>query len=151
MKKMLILSFTLSISVCISQGDNQGTIDLNKPVKDIVADTPSVSTIEKKVVVSMGAQYTGGEPAMAKFLRENLKYPKSAKDAGKGGTIYIVLSIAADGAIAEVKTLKATPACPECDEEALRVVKLMPPFVPALQDGIPVASYFNVPIKFTPR
>jgi protein TonB len=38
---------------------------------------------------------------------------------------------------------------PECDAEAIRVVKKMPKWKPGKQMGKPVRCYFNLPIRFT--
>ena len=47
--------------------------------------------------------------------------------------------------------MKSIENCPECNEEAVRVIEIMPPWKPGKQNGKPVSVYFNMPINFTIR
>jgi protein TonB len=53
-----------------------------------------------------------------------------------------------DGSISNVSVLRGAPDCPECDKEAVWVIKSMPNWVPAKVNGQPVNSYFNLPVRF---
>jgi protein TonB len=55
-----------------------------------------------------------------------------------------------DGNISNVKVQRGITDCPDCDAEAVRVVKTMPKWKPAENDGKPIKSWFNLPIKFNP-
>lgn len=97
------------------------------------------------------AQFPGGMAAMKKFIAENLVYPEEAKAAGIQGKCYLNFVVGADGKISNIGVKRGVPDCPACDAEAIRVVKLMPDWIPGAQNGKPVKMAFNLPITFTPN
>ncbi len=103
----------------------------SSPVFTIVEEMPS---------------FPGGEAERNKFLSENITYPKQAAENGIQGTVYISFIVSAGGKIEDVKILKGIGG--GCDEEALRVVKLMPHWKPGRQDGKAVRTLFNMPVYF---
>jgi TonB family protein len=90
--------------------------------------------------------YPGGEKAMYAFMLENIKYPEEAKKAGAVGTVFISVNVEPDGRISEVKIIRGFRN--DCDKEALRVVKLMPNWIPGKVNGKAVKTNFVLPIKF---
>ncbi len=92
------------------------------------------------------AEYPGGQAAMYKFINTNLQYPKNGSCVE--GNVYIKFCIEADGSITNIKVAKGFYK--ECDEEAVRVISMMPKWSPALEYGTkkPIKSYFTVPCKF---
>lgn len=98
-------------------------------------------------VVEDAPAYPGGEEARMKYLRDNIKYPQMAKESGIQGTVYVTFVVERDGNVTDVKVLRGIGG--GCDEEAVRVVKLMPRWNPGKQRGKAVRVQFNVPIKFT--
>lgn len=101
--------------------------------------------------IEFGKQYTadempsfpGGQEAMSKFMRKHLKVSSSAST---GGIIVITFDVDAEGNISNHKLLKGLN--PRLDEEAMRVIKLMPKWVPAKinKDGRPFS--YTLPIRF---
>ncbi len=91
--------------------------------------------------------YPGGEEAMYKFIGNNIKYPNIAREKEITGTVIVTFVVEEDGAISGVQLLKGIGE--GCDEEALRVVKSMPKWIPAKQNGVNVKCRFNLPIRFT--
>ena len=98
-------------------------------------------------VVEEQPSYPGGDDARVKFLQANIKYPEEAKELGTQGKVFVTFVVEVDGSITDVKVLRGIGA--GCDEEAIRVVKSMPKWVPGKQRGVPVRVQFNLPIKFT--
>jgi TonB family protein len=88
----------------------------------------------------------GGISGMYKYLSKNIKYPKEAKKARVSGRVYIKMVIEKDGSIGEVKVLQGIGF--GCDEEAVRVIKSMPNWKPAYQNGNPVRIYYQMPVVF---
>lgn len=79
---------------------------------------------------------------MMQFVFSNLKHP----DGNPGGEATATFVVKASGEIANVKiTHKLTEAC---DEELIRVVKLMPKWLPAEKDGKAVDMEWEVSAKF---
>jgi protein TonB len=98
-----------------------------------------------KVVETM-PQFTGGEEARIKYMISSVKYPDDAKEKGIQGTVYVSFIVEKDGKISGAKVVKGIGK--SCDEEALRVVKAMPKWIPGTQKGKPVRVQFNMPIRF---
>ena len=92
-------------------------------------------------------QYIGGDKARIEFLKENIKYPLEALNKKIQGSVYVTFVINEDGSLSNIKILKGIGG--GCDEEVLRVVKLMPNWKPGKQKGKPVMVQFNMPVKFT--
>jgi len=98
------------------------------------------------VIVDEFPKYPGGDEARIKFLQENVKYPKVAVYNGIKGIVYITFIVEKDGTMSNIKLLQGIGG--GCDEEALRVAKLMPKWVPGKRKGQPVRVYLNMPIRF---
>lgn len=81
------------------------------------------------------------------FLAANPKYPPEARRKRVTGKVMIRFAVEKDGTISEARTLHDIGS--GCGEEALRVVKQMPKWKPALQQGHPVKSYYTLPVNFT--
>ncbi len=92
-------------------------------------------------------EFPGGLSALYEFLKDNVNYPDFAKQVGIQGTVYLCFVIEKDGFISNVEILRGIGG--RCDEEAVRVVKSMPPWKPGRQMGRPVRVAYKLPIKFT--
>lgn len=112
-------------------------------VKKINTDTSN----EVYIIVEEPPLYPGGDDARVKFLRENIIYPEEARENQIQGTAYITFVVNQDGSIVDVRGLASPDR--SLEEEAIRVVKLMPKWIPGKQRGKPVRVQFNMPIKFT--
>lgn len=99
-------------------------------------------------VVQQQAQFKGGRNALAKYMQENYKQPKAVQRLGITGKVYIKFVITKKGEITQAEVTRGIENCPECNEEALRLIKMMPNWDPALQNGEPVSVYFTMPIAF---
>ncbi|MFC2111538.1 energy transducer TonB [Bacteroidota bacterium] len=93
--------------------------------------------------------YVGGEQARIDFINANLKYPELAKEQGIQGTVYVTFIVEKDGSLSEAKIIRGIGG--GCDEEAIRIVKLMPNWNPGKLRGNAIRIHlpFNMPIKFT--
>lgn len=70
-----------------------------------------------------GAVYTGGQKAMLLFIQNNLQYPPEALAAKVEGTVRIRFSIDHTGKV--FKSQVITSLGYGCDEEAIRLVRLL--------------------------
>jgi TonB family protein len=104
-------------------------------------------TTQLFLVVEQMPEFPGGEEALYRFLNENIHYPDSAKTAGIQGRVFITFVVNTDGSISDVRILRGIGG--GCDEEALRVVKSMPNWIPGTQHGKPVRVQYNLPVKFS--
>ncbi len=67
--------------------------------------------------------YPGGKEAMLQFIRETLKYPEEALKNKIEGKVYIAYQVNDNGEVTEARVIKGIGH--GCDEEAIRVVKLL--------------------------
>ena len=112
----------------------------NKKVK-IIDD---VSTVP--MIVSEMPEYIGGDNARMEFIAGNVVYPTMAKEVGIQGTVYIKFIVEPDGTMSHIELLRGIGG--GCDEEALRVIKMLPKWIPGKQNGNPVRVWFTLPIRF---
>lgn len=110
-------------------------------VEEAVDETPPVRFAEEM------PEFIGGMEAMYSFLQKELTYPEVARNNGIQGTVLLEFVVERDGSVSNVKPLVSL--FPECDAEAIRVVKKMPKWKPGKQMGKAVRCYFNLPIRFT--
>jgi len=105
--------------------------DNNQSVFSVVEDMPS---------------FPGGNDALSKFISTNLKISDMNLPEGKNSTVYLAFIIRKDGKVDNVKVIQGLGK--SFDEEALRVINLMPKWIPGKQNGKAVDTYFNMPINF---
>ncbi len=134
--------------------EEEFTIDFDADVFTEVQEfTPIIFEAEEEVdeeviftVVEDQPEFPGGEAARQKFLEDNLRYPQMAREAGIQGTVFITFVVERDGSVTDVRILRGIGG--GCDEEAVRVVRMMPRWEPGRQRGQPVRVQFNMPIRF---
>ena len=82
----------------------------------------------------------------AAFIKRNLQYPIQAKENNISGKAYVSFVVEKDGSLTDVKV--ATEIGGGCGNEAVRIVKLMPKWIPAKQYGANVRCQMVIPIEF---
>ncbi|MEI6885282.1 MAG: energy transducer TonB [Bacteroidota bacterium] len=90
--------------------------------------------------------YPGGYEALFKFILANVKYPSEAMKKNLQGKVLVSFNIATDGSVANVAVKQGLGS--GCDEEAVRVINLMPKWKPGEKDGNPVQCGMILPIQF---
>jgi protein TonB len=91
-------------------------------------------------------RFPGGDQARFYFLRSNIKYPESAIKAGIQGVVMVVFVIEPSGAVSNVEVSGGIGG--GCDEEAIRVIKMMPKWEPGKRSGRAVRVLVRMPIVF---
>ncbi len=109
-------------------------------------DKPKQEVIEE--VVEEQAEFPGGRAALLQYLANNIKYPDVALELGISGKCHLKFVVSTSGNISNVKVLRGVEGCPECDAEAVRVVKGMPNWKPGKNNGKAVNSYYTLPVAF---
>lgn len=94
-------------------------------------------------VVEDMPSFPGGQAELTKFLSNNLK----KQTEGIEGTVYASFIVNEDGSITEAKILRGLGK--SYDDDVLRVINLMPKWIPGKQSGKAVATLFNIPVKFS--
>ncbi len=98
-------------------------------------------------VVEEMPRYPGGMEAMMAFISNNIRYPEEAKTKGIEGRVFVNFIVEVDGKVTNAQILRGIGG--GCDEEAIRVVELMPAWTPGYQRGQAVRVSFNLPVRFT--
>ena len=91
-------------------------------------------------------QFPGGEEELFKFISDNLHYPAAASELGIEGRVTIRFVVSKTGAVTNVEVIRGLD--PACDKEAIRVVKMMPNWIPGRQNGRNVPVYYTLPILY---
>lgn len=124
-------------------------LNSSEPQSEIVSPTPTQVTEPITQEPETLASYPGGQSALATFISENIKYPEDAKKNNIKGTVYVSFVVDADGSITDITVKQGIGH--GCDEEAVRVVKMMPKWNPATQNSKAVRCHYMLPIKFILR
>ncbi len=111
-----------------------------------VVDEVEVEEEEIFTVVEKQAGYPGGAGEMYKFLRESIQYPAVARENNIQGKVIVKFVVERDGSISNVTVVRDIGG--GCGAEAMRVIKSMPKWEPAKQQGRTVRSYFMLPVNF---
>ena len=94
----------------------------------------------------IAAQYPGGINELVRYLSTKIKYPKKARRQNISGKVILKFYVDTDGSIQNITVKQSVSE--ELDKEAIRVVKKMPKWDPAIFDGSKVKSYYLLPISF---
>ncbi|MEI6889241.1 MAG: TonB family protein [Bacteroidales bacterium] len=121
---------------------SQSTATVNEKVK-------FVKPTESKVYDSVDVipEFPGGWAGLGQFILKNLKYPESAKKSQTQGKVLVSFIVWSNGSVGDVKIQQGIGH--GCDEEAVRVVKMMPKWKPGEKGGKVVNVHFILPINFT--
>ncbi len=92
------------------------------------------------------AEFPGGEEAMKTWIISKMVYPAQAIDNSAQGRVMISAIITKDGKLTDARVVKGVED--SLNAEALRLVNLMPSWLPGEEDGKPVDSEVIIPIIF---
>lgn len=116
-------------------------------IEEIVADEgPEEESDEIFTIVEQQPAPKGGMGAFYKYVGKKLKYPSQAKRMGIEGKVFVKFMVDRDGSISRVQILKGIGA--GCDEEAAKVLKAAPKWIPGKQRGRAVRVWMTIPIVF---
>ncbi len=136
------------------------TVEGSGDVEEIIAPVESAApTVQEKavevappaedkefIIVEQQPEFPGGPEALARFLQKSLQYPSQAARSNISGRVFLSFVVGTDGTLTDVQVMRGIGF--GCDEEAMRVVKLMPRWKPGKQSGRAVRVRYNLPIVF---
>lgn len=108
--------------------------------KDEVAEDQLYTTVD----IMPG--FPGGENGLILHLAKNIRYPNSAYLKKLQSTVTCSFIIDKDGMIRQIQVIK--PVDPDLDREAIRVLRTMPRWKPAMKNGKPIAVKYILPVVF---
>lgn len=97
-------------------------------------------------VVEKMPQFPGGDQALFKYLSNSVRYPVEAQKTGVQGRVICQYVVDENGAISDVSVLRGVD--PSLDQEAVRVIKAMPNWIPGEQKGKKVSVKYTLPLNF---
>lgn len=98
------------------------------------------------MIVEEKPLFEGGDSALMQFIANNVVYPEEAVKNGIQGRVYVKFVINKKGEVTKAKIARSVHSL--LDEEALRVVNLIPDWTPGKQKKRPVDVAFIVPLNF---
>ena len=141
------------ITFCVVQTQAQDSITYNGrkvPVYKVKDKNYVITgTDTSEVVIEAYPEYPGGKQALATYLSQNVKYPKTAKKDKVSGDVLVNFIVTTQGTIDSVRVAQSVRE--DVDAEAVRVIRNMPPWKPATQNGKPVNTRLSLPIRFQAR
>ena len=91
-------------------------------------------------------EFPGGDEALLNFIAKNTVYPEEALKNNIQGRVTLKFVVNTDGAVDRIEIIGSVD--PLLDNEAIRVIGLLPKFRPGKQGGVPVPVWFTVPVNF---
>lgn len=143
----LLFSLILSMNIVMSVSHSEKIAEKKKKAQ--LAQKPKAPNPpleEPPQIQRRGAAFPGGEIGLSMFFFTHMVYPKSALAANKEGVVYVDFIVHTDGTLSNFEIKKGIN--PEMDQEALRLVKLLPNWLCSIYDGKPLEVWVSVPVKF---
>lgn len=97
-------------------------------------------------IFSRHAEFPGGLVLYQQFLNNAYRYPDSAGFYGIQGTVVVAFKVLKNGKVADAYVIKSISK--DLDDEALRVIRSMPDWKPAILAGVPYDSHERQPVVF---
>lgn len=91
-------------------------------------------------------QFPGGDAALMKYINSHIHYPAAAEENNIQGRVVVQFVVEKDGSVGQVKVARSVDR--SLDNEAVRVVKSLPKFIPGKQNGQPVRVWYTLPVTF---
>ncbi len=115
-------------------------------VEQVQVEVQDEAPKEVFVVVEEMPSFPGGDVELFKFIYDNIKYPELAKENNIQGKVILRFCVTYKGTVDQVSVVRGVD--PSLDEEAIRVIKMLPLWKPGKQGGKPVNVWYSVPISF---
>ena len=132
---LLLVTVMLSVmSVSVAMADNSATKEIDEVVW------------EELWVEEARPQFPGGQLALMEWIKQNKVYPQEAIAKGIEGRVIVKFTIEEDGTVTNGKILRGVD--PLLDNEALRLVSIMPKWSPRRFAGKDIRTMYNLPVLF---
>jgi protein TonB len=131
--------------VNVGEKDQEGEKDIVAPP----AETgPAEAPAEIFTIVEEMPEPPGGLAGFYKYISSHIVYPSMAREAGISGKVFLQFVIEMDGSISDIQVQRGVPGCPDCDREAVRVLKTADKWKPGKQNGRAARVRYSLPISF---
>ena len=122
-----------------------------KQEAEAVKNEISQSNFKNEVISVIGSEASpvGGLDEYEEYLKKNLRYPLAAKEGKIAGKVLVQFLVNPDSSLSDFRILQSVGG--GCDEEAIRLVKEGPAWVPGMADGKLKEAGMIVPVNFRPE
>ena len=103
----------------------------------------SAQATEDKIVQP---EFPGGRKELLKYMEKNMVYPAEMRSLRMSGEVVVEFYVERSGVISGVSVVKSLSK--EFDDEAIRLTRYMPRWVPGTKNGTPVRYKMTMPINF---
>lgn len=143
----LLTALIIAIVSCsASRKASKTPTEMTPPPPPSPPPPPPPAPTEVFIIVEEMPQFPGGETALMKFIVDNIKYPEAARNKGIQGRVMLKFVVTANGNIDQVEVVRGVD--PLLDQEAIRVIKMMPLWTPGRQGGKAVNVWYTIPVTF---
>jgi len=146
MKKFLLINILLLSVLCVNAYADETPTNYIQRINEYEIDVNDTTIY---TLVDERAQFVGGDIALMEWLNENIMFPPEFAEHGIQGKVFVKFVIEKDGSITNSEIVRGVH--PAMDREAIRLVKSMPKWEPAIKNEKIVRSYFILPVTFVLR
>ncbi len=126
-----------------------GTWDGNNvdwEVADVIVNPSLGSNISNVLIIEQMPMFPKGEEALYEFITRNTVFPQAVIDKDVKGTVQLSFVVEIDGQLSDVQIMKGLNE--ECNQEAIRVIGLMPNWIPGRVNNQKIPVQYNLQIQF---
>lgn len=137
----LALSIIRSIHGSLSSFETETTLSIPFIMNDKFDKRPKTFDMPDKI-----AQFSPKYNHITEFLMHTLRYPPAAAEKGITGKVIVQFIIMDNGEIKYPRIVQSVH--PSLDDEALKVIKMMPRWIPGKSNGKEVSTLYIQPFQF---
>lgn len=115
-------------------------------IDEIEPPAPEDDEVVSFRVVEELPQFPGGPVEFMKWLTRNLKYPKQLEQQKVQGKVVAEFIVNKDGSVTDVQIVSSLH--PQCDQEVLRVLRMMPRWTAGVENDQPCRTKVCIPVVF---
>ncbi len=138
----IIVFLSIIIITTLNVGAQNNSLELS----DIKTNKDSLNELKQDTTIKIFPEFPGGQIALFNFIMENIVFPNSAKDETINGKVITQFFVNTDGSISDISIIKSLQ--PDCDKEFIRVIKLMPNWIPGQENGQIKKMKYILPLSF---
>ncbi len=142
---ILAVALLTAATASAQQMTNGGDMSVSQYVQ---TDVENPEAVEDGILLSAeeSPQFPGGDSALMTYIQSHIHYPFAAKEIGLEGRVVVKFVVQKDGTLDQFAVARGVH--PMLDDEALRVIRDLPNFIPGKQNGEPVDVWYVVPVEF---
>ena len=114
-----------------------------------VVENPKRKENEIFKSVEQMPQFPGGDAALMEYIESHIQFPPMYAEINVQGKVVVQFVVDKTGEIGEVKVVRSVDK--DLDEEAVRIVKTLPKFIPGRHNGQAVSVWYTLPVTFRLR